>query len=524
MALIAPYKDFVYHPHQQEAITWMARREASEAEHARGGILAHEMGLGKTWTSIGHILNAPTPSHTLILVPPVLQSQWEEALHRACIAYDVLVAAKRTATHSERFVSVPVPHARDGVRVTLGTYVRAARQSDSLMTHGPFDRIMCDEGHILRNGGANRTYRKIAELPIQCRWILSGTPVQNSKKDFMNLCLFVGMDRGEFYRHKPDAIAKILVSRHTIDTAGATVAAMLPPTKPTHTIHSIVMPTDSDEAQTFKSLVGRFNLAVERHAKTMIILELYLRIRQFLAHPAIYVDAMQRKYGDRYSRTEWTGSASKMDMFTSFMSTTALESTIVFCNFRDEMERAKMIAEAAGYTTFMIRGGMSEIERGACVTLSRDAAAAGTPVCILVQIVAGGSGLNLQHCSRVVFLSSHWNPAVVDQAVARAYRMGQTRTVSVHHFLMANGDDRNVDRIMMRLHAKKRAAIAEIHPGLACTTAVSVDDALLRLDDMLATAPPELSDEMLDADAADSGGAGADLLASQHVFAAEHDE
>ena len=195
----------------------------------------------------------------------------------------------------------------------------------------------------------------------------------------------------------------------------------------------------------------------------------------------------------------------------------------MFCNFRDEMERAKMIAEAAGYTTFMIRGGMNEIERGACVTLSRDAAAAGTPVCILVQIVAGGAGLNLQHCSRVVFLSSHWNPAVVDQAVARAYRMGQTRTVSVHHFLMANGDDRNVDRIMMRLHAKKRAAIAEIHPGLVCTTAVSVDDALLRLDDMLATAPPELSDEMLDDDA-DGGGAGADLLASQHVFAAEHDE
>lgn len=522
MALIAPYADFVYHPHQEEAITWMARRETMGAEHARGGILAHEMGLGKTWTSIGHILNAPTPSHTLILVPPVLQSQWEEALQRARIAYDVLVAAKRTATHGERFVTVPVEDARDGVRVTLGTYVRAARQSDSLLTRGPFDRILCDEGHILRNGGANRTYRKIAALPIPCRWILSGTPVQNSKKDFMNLCLFVGMDRGEFYRHKPDVIARVLVSRYTVDSAGATVAAMLPPTKPVHSIHSIVMPTDSDEAQTFKSLVGRFNLAVERHAKTMIILELYLRIRQFLAHPAIYVDAMKRKYGDLYSRTEWTDTASKMDAFASFMSTTAMESSIVFCNFRDEMERAKMVVEAAGYTTFMIRGGMSEMERAACVTLSREAAAAGTPICILVQIVAGGAGLNLQHCSRVVFLSSHWNPAVVDQAVARAYRMGQTRAVTVHHFLMANGDDLNVDRVMMRLHAKKRTAIAEIHPSLGCTTAVSIDDALLQLDDMLATAPPELSDEMLAEDA--HGGAGADLLASQHVFAAEDED
>jgi SNF2 family DNA or RNA helicase len=415
------------------------------------------------------------------------------------------------------------------VRVTLGTYVRAARQSDSVLMHGPFDRIMCDEGHILRNGVANRTFRKINALPIPCRWILSGTPVQNSKKDFRNLCLFVGMDRGEFYSQKPSDVAKILVSRYTIDSAGATVAAMLPPTKPTHSIHSIVMPTDSDEAQTFKSLVGRFNLAVERHAKTMIILELYLRIRQFLAHPAIYVDAMKRKYGERYSRTEWTGTASKMDSFASFMSTTALESTIVFCNFRDEIERAKIVAEAAGYTTFVIRGGMTEIERSGCVALSRDIAA-GTPICILVQIVAGGAGLNLQHCSRVVFLSSHWNPAVVDQAVARAYRMGQTHHVTVHHFLMANGDDRNVDRVMMQLHAKKRAAIAEIHPDLACSTAVSIDDALLRLDDTLAAAPPELSDELLEVEETVYGGTVHSdetddvLLASQHVMFTEDDD
>jgi SNF2 family DNA or RNA helicase len=525
-AFVTPYAGFIYHPHQQETIAWMADREAIGAEYARGGILAHEMGLGKTWTSIGHILNSPAPSHTLILVPPALQSQWEEALNRARIAYDVLIAAKRTATHGERFASVHVKDTHPGIRVTLGTYVRAAQQSDSLLVHGPFDRIMCDEGHILRNGSANRTFRKIIALPIACRWILSGTPVQNSKKDFTNLCTFLGINPIEISRQKPNIIAKAIVSRYTIDSAGATVAAMLPPRKPSHTIHSIVMPTDSDEAQIFKSLVGRFNLAVESHAKTMIILELYLRIRQFLAHPAIYVDAMKRKYGERYCRTEWVGTASKMEAFAAFMSTTVQESTIVFCNFRNEMERAKMIADAAGYKTFVIRGGMSELERSGCMMLSRHEAATGTPVCMLVQIVAGGAGLNLQHCSRVVFLSSHWNPAVVDQAVARAYRMGQTHHVTVHHFLMANGDDRNIDRVMMHVHAKKRLAIAEIHPGLACSTAVGTDEALLQLDDTLASAPPELSDEMLEAEeiAHECEGSyayDAALLASQHALAAD---
>lgn len=530
--LVTPYVGFVYHPHQESTIRWMAEREIVGAEHARGGFIAHEMGLGKTWTSIGHILNSPAPSHTLILVPPVLQSQWEDALSRANIAYDVMISAKRTAPHSNRFRSVVVADARPGIRVTLATYVRAARQSEALQTRALFDRILCDEGHVLRNGAVNQTFRKINALPIPCRWILSGTPVQNSKKDFINLCMFLGMDRVEVRRQKPEEIAKILVSRHTIDSAGESVAAMLPPSKPTHTVHPIVMTTDSDEALTFKSLVGRFNLAVESHAKTMIILELYLRIRQFLAHPAIYVEAMKRKYGDRYKRTGWTDSASKMDAFTEFMNTTAPESTIVFCNFREEMDRAKSIVEAAGYTAFMIRGGMSEYERDACVMTSRTAAAAGTPVCILVQIIAGGAGLNLQHCSRVVFLSSHWNPAVVDQAIARAYRMGQTRAVTVHHFLMANGDDRNIDRVMMRLHAKKRSEVAKIHPGLACSTAVSTDETISRLDNTLAIAPPEISEELLD-EAADKAAHGmfvdhdADddaLLASQHVDFGDEDE
>ncbi len=88
---------------------------------------------------------------------------------------------------------------------------------------------------------------------------------------------------------------------------------------------------------------------------------------------------------------------------------------------------------------------------------------------------------------------------MVDQAVARAYRMGQTRPVTVHHFLMASGDDRNVDRVMMRIHGTKRRMIAEIHPRLACTTAVSEDDAMTTLDDMIAVAPPELSDDLLEA-------------------------
>jgi SNF2 family DNA or RNA helicase len=529
--LVLPFPGFAYHPHQAAAITWMKTREAEDATYVRGGILAHEMGLGKTWTTIGHILNTPPPSATLILVPPVLQAQWETALSEARIAYEVLIAAKATATHPERFRDIPVPDARTGYRVTLGTYVRAARYTDAIASRGPFARLICDEGHILRNGASNRSFKKLNTLAIPHRWILSGTPVQNGKRDFMNLCMFLGMERADVYRARATDLASALMSRHTIDSAGPSVAAMLPPTKPIHTIHSIVMPTDSEEAQTFKSLVGRFNLAVESHAKMLIILELYLRIRQFLAHPSIYVDAMKKKYKERYMRTEWLGTASKMTAFSTFLTTEEKQPTIVFCNFRDEMKLAEETAMEAGYKTYTIRGGMSNDERNAAVILSRDDAEKGIPVCLLVQIIAGGAGLNLQHCYRVLFLSSHWNPAVVDQAVARAYRMGQTRPVTVHHFLTANGDERNVDRVMMRIHGRKRAEAAAIHPRLSTTTAVTEEFVMDSLDTALTSSPPELSDELMelhgiptrytegevdDEEEEDPIGV-VDLLASQHV-------
>ena len=85
---------------------------------------------------------------------------------------------------------------------------------------------------------------------------------------------------------------------------------------------------------------------------------------------------------------------------------------------------------------------------------------------VLLQIVAGSAGLNLQHCRRIVFLSSHWNPSVVDQAIARAYRMGQTERVEVHHLLLADNAEKNLDRYMAAKHGVKRLCALEIHPKL----------------------------------------------------------
>jgi SNF2 family DNA or RNA helicase len=467
MPLARPFKGFHYHPHQKEAIRWMARRELEDAEYVRGGILADEMGLGKTWMTIGLLLNNPVPN-TLLLVPPVLAPQWSEALAQSRIRHSVLrpPSAKGAGPTLTR-VDGSVPD----IHVTLATYDRASNNVAILTADTTYDRMICDEGHVFRNGRKSRRFTRLDSIPTERRWILTGTPVQNRKQDFRNLCAFLGVPAEVRVKGADAKLAEALLLRRTVDDVRDVVRSM-PTTKPLHTVHAVSMPRGGEEASVFSALIGRFEHAVEVQARAVVILELYLRIRQFLAHPAIYVEGMKRKYTTTYKRESWDGTATKADTFSAFLDTAPMEPTIVFGTFRDELDVAAESLRRAGYKVWMIRGGMTDERRGAVTAESRAAAAEGEPVAIVIQIVAGGAGLNLQHCQRIVFLSSHWNPAVVDQAIARAYRMGQTEQVTVHHLLLADDAEKNLDRYMAALHGKKRAEALEIHPKLFCDTAV----------------------------------------------------
>jgi hypothetical protein len=83
-------------------------------------------------------------------------------------------------------------------------------------------------------------------------------------------------------------------------------------------------------------------------------------------------------------------------------------------------------------------------------------------VVLVVQIVSGGVGLNLQFCSRVLFLSQHWNPAVVHQAVGRAVRIGQKEVVRVYMYRIVDDVMDNLDLRMSDVHAGKIVVAREL--------------------------------------------------------------
>ena len=454
--LLVPREGIEYLQHQVAGIRWMLAREEPTAEICRGGILADDMGLGKTFQTIGLLKNSPA-LRTLIVCPPALISGWLQEL-TACgfeVAQILSGAAVWTTVSDEAIAA--------GRVVWLTTYAKMCLYAGFLATADPaWGRVVLDEGHAIRNG--KETTRWLRAMAVakraQCRWILSATPVQNGYSDWRNLCWWLRVRAGA---SRIPELGPVLMLRRTMEEL-RDVISTLPPA-PRYVIHDLSIPDAGKEGRLFRVLCDNLQNAMDdRAVSALMVLELYMRIQQFLVHPQLYVEGMRAKFRGAYPRPDWDGGATKWGAVMSELRVAVRERvpTIVFCQFAAEMDRVMAEATATGGEAFCVRGGMGAEKVGETVAEARAAAERGEPVVIVVQIVAGGAGLNLQFCRRVLFMSQHWNPAVVHQAVGRAVRIGQRQRVDVHFFRVVDDVMTNLDRRVVAVHMRKIAGAREI--------------------------------------------------------------
>ena len=125
---------------------------------------------------------------------------------------------------------------------------------------------------------------------------------------------------------------------------------------------------------------------------------------------------------------------------------------VVFSFFRDVLSIvAASLGEAA---VGPITGDVPAERRQELVDEFSDRSSAAV---LVAQIQAGGVGLNIQAASVVIICEPQWNPAVEEQAIARAHRLGQVRRVDVHRLLAED----SVDQRMLEIVGGKRAEFDE---------------------------------------------------------------
>jgi SNF2 family DNA or RNA helicase len=429
--------------HQIEGVNWMLGREHS-VDGPKGGFLCDEMGLGKTAQLISVITRNHVPN-TLVIVPKSIVTQWKNEVHKFAPELSVFVydGMKRTKDSTEFKL----------YDVTVCPY--SLLTEDIPLIHNiEWGRIILDEAHEIRNRRSKR-FKSAMKLISTYRWIVTGTPVFNNVDDFVSLCTFIGIDRIDVQCHL-EAIREKFILRRTKNKKDI-------PECHFENIELDMYPEEKDmykhvfsEAQEMiRDMMKRASVHGNSTMYNMDILECFLRARQTMIWPQLYIDGMSKKMDEEME--PWTGRSKKMETLFQLIAQHPDEKTLIFCQFMGEMN---YIQENLKCPVFRIDGSCSKERRESQLAEFKRAPQNSV---FLIQVKAGGQGLNIQCASRVYITSPSWNPGTELQAIGRCHRSGQEREVYVKKLLYkGDGTYPSVDESIVALQVRKSYEYAEV--------------------------------------------------------------
>jgi SNF2 family DNA or RNA helicase len=439
------FKDYLDHAnldhnaYQYDGVRWMLYNELRPDPvcGVRGGFIADEMGLGKTIMTIG-VLLCNSLERTLIVVPPVLLDQWYVQIYRT-------TGLKPLIYHGENKKKITLDHLNLST-IVITTYgaininKKQMEMNETTQLHKvQWSRVVFDEAHHLRN---SKTLRFISAkmIPTTICWLVSGTPVQNKKKDFYSLCSMIKLP-ASFYTHSEKLcdLARAFILKRTKASVGIEMPALV-------LNKNIVEWKNRNEMELSEEIHSALNFSrvksedFDNHfivgkCRKDGILALLLRARQSCIYPKL----MSRKFtqlmnGALYPLyAEAFNCSSKLDAAIAKILDRKGNGCgkIIFCHFREEIDEIAGRLKAGGMTKVATLDGRTSNTKKIEILNNK------TNEALILQIQTGCEGLNLQeNYSEIYFISPHWNPAVEDQAIARCHRIGQTKPVYVERFEM----------------------------------------------------------------------------------------
>ena len=434
--------------YQDRGLAWLAflRR------FGLGGCLADDMGLGKTVQTLAHLLRV---RHTegrlgpcLLVCPTSVVSNWarEAARFAPTLAVTVHHGEERGRAGGKDW---PSP-----AELVVTSYAVFWRDAE-LLRSVDWDTVILDEAQNIKNPDslASRTSRT---LRARHRVALTGTPVENrltelwSIMDYLNPG-FLGKlpafrtdfakpieQRGDGRQQERlrKLVRPFLLRRLKSDPK---IAPDLPPKTEMKVVCSLTREQATLYEATVQDMLDRIAHAdgMERRG---LVLSALTRLKQICNHPALFL----------HDRSALPGRSGKLSRLEEMLEEAIAEGdrSLVFTQYAEmgEMLRHRLV-ERFGVDVPFLHGGTSRRERDAMIATFQSEE--GPPVFVL-SLKAGGSGLNLTSANRVFHFDRWWNPAVENQATDRAHRIGQTRKVMVHKFLVAGTMEEKIDLLMER--------------------------------------------------------------------------
>ncbi|MEO7107462.1 MAG: SNF2-related protein, partial [Rhodoferax sp.] len=419
-------------PYQLEGLAWLQYLRA----HHLGGILADDMGLGKTAQALAHVL---TEKHAgrldlpvLVVLPTSLIFNWQAEAQRMAPSLRLL-----TLQGPERAGLFAQMLQHD---LVLTTYPLLWRDMDALAAQ-PFHLVILDEAQMVKNAGS-RSARALRKLQTRHSLCMTGTPMENhlgelwAQFDWL-MPGFLGDARhfaarwrkpieenGETLRAAllAQRVRPFILRRRKQDVAGE-----LPPR--TEVIQRIQL--QGRQRELYESVRVAADVQVRRvlqrqsfNGAQISILDALLKLRQVCCDPYLVksskpVEGMER---------------AKLEALADMLPALVEEGrrVLVFSQFTELLELIAEQLQTQALPFLSLTGKTPTKERGSVVQRFQ---ALEVPV-LLLSLKAGGVGLNLTAADTVIHMDPWWNPAVEEQATARAHRIGQDQPVFVYKLVV----------------------------------------------------------------------------------------
>ncbi|MCK1678393.1 DEAD/DEAH box helicase [Bradyrhizobium sp. 147] len=433
-------------PYQAQGVAWLDLLR----ESGLGGVLADDMGLGKTIQILALIAlekqRGRLTNPVLVVAPTSLMTNWSAEAQK--FAPDVKVLVLQGPERKEKF---PAIGEHD---LVLTTYPLIARDREVLLAR-EWHIAVLDEAQTVKNPDAATT-RWLRDVKAAHRFCLTGTPMENHLGELWSIMSFANPgylgDKAAFSRQwrspiekrgdkvRTEALAQ-RVKPFLLRRTKAEVATELP--AKSEILETIVLEGPQrdlyDSIRLSMSRKVREAIAARGFAKShIVVLEALLRMRQACCDPALL------KLRDGVERP-----SAKLERLMEMVSELLSEGRkiIVFSQFTSMLDLIRRRLDANGLRYSLLTGDTKD--RKAAIETFQN----GSAELFLISLKAGGVGLNLTTADTVIIFDPWWNPAVEEQAIDRAHRIGQHKAVFVYRLVAAG----TIEEKMDELKARKRA-------------------------------------------------------------------
>ncbi len=407
--LEVPFEPF---PYQLEGIAFLMPRHAA--------LLADEMGLGKTAQailSLRLLFHQGIIARGLVVAPKPLIHNWcrELKLWAPDLPFEVIGGDTADRRRSWTVSNCPLK---------LINYETLTRDVEILAEPDlKFDIVVLDEAQRIKNKGS-KTATVVCSIKRSRSWAMTGTPIENHPDDLVNLFSFI--DPGRLPPDCPARQIPSLTSGTILRRTKDDVQSDMPPKM----IKDVEVDLTPAQRTAYDRAENEGVIHLNELGDTLTVqhvFQLVMRLKQICNFDPL------------------TGESAKLEQLVHDMEEVAENGrkAIVFSQW---VEPLLIIADALKpYGPLQYHGRIPQNER--TPILDRFKADPDAHV-ILMSYGTGSVGLNLQFTNYVFLFDRWWNPAIEDQAINRAHRIGQRHPVTVTRFLTENTIEKRIASVL----------------------------------------------------------------------------